>query len=124
MVRQTETASLITMTERAQSKMLDILSEKGMDQPELRVFVAGGGGCAGYQYGMSLADGRKDGDVVISQGAITLLVDAESAPLVDGAEIDYIEDTMQSGFAINNVNAPSGGGCTCGHGNGGSTSCC
>jgi iron-sulfur cluster assembly accessory protein len=113
MVRQTETA-LITMTERAQTKMVDLLREKGMDQPELRVFVAGSGGCSGYQYGMSIAEGRKDGDVVVSQGPITLLVDVESAPLVKGAEIDYFDDPMQSGFAINNVNAPAGGGCNCG----------
>jgi iron-sulfur cluster assembly accessory protein len=124
MVRQTETG-IITMTERAQSKMLDILREKGMEQPELRVFVAGSGGCSGYQYGMSIAEGRKDGDLVVAQGPITLLIDSESAPLVDGAEIDYIEDTMQSGFAINNVNAPSGGGCTCGHGGEpGPSACC
>ncbi len=122
MVREAEKV-LITMTERAQTKMLDLLRERGGEQPELRVFVAGSG-CSGYQYGMSIADGRSQGDVVVSQGDLTLLVDPESAPLVEGAEIDYIEDVMQSGFAINNPNAPASG-CSCGaNGGEGPPTCC
>lgn len=122
MVREAEKV-LITMTERAQTKMLSLLRERGGEQPELRVFVAGGG-CSGYQYGMSIADGRSQGDVVVSQGDLTLLVDPESAPLVEGAEIDYIEDVMQSGFAISNPNAPSSG-CSCSaNGGEGPPTCC
>lgn len=124
MVRQAEEV-LITMTERAQAKMLSLLRERGGEQPELRVFVAGGG-CSGYQYGMSIAEGRKQGDIIVGQGDLTLLVDPESVPLVRGAEIDYIEDVMQSGFAINNPNAPSpGSGCSCSaNGGEGPPTCC
>lgn len=124
MVRQAEEV-LITMTERAQAKMVSLLRERGGEQPELRVFVAGGG-CSGYQYGMSIAEGRKQDDIIIGQGDLTLLVDPESAPLVRGAEIDFIEDAMQSGFAINNPNAPSpGSGCSCSaNGGEGPPTCC
>lgn len=122
MVRQAEEV-LITMTERAQTKMLGLLRDRGPAQPELRVFVAGGG-CSGYQYGMSIAEGRKQDDIVVSQGDLTLLVDPESAPLVRGAEIDYVDDVMQSGFAINNPNAPSSG-CSCSaNGGEGPPTCC
>lgn len=122
MVRQAEEV-LITMTERAQAKMLGLLRERSVEVPELRVFVAGGG-CSGYQYGMSIAEGRKQDDIVISQGDLTLLVDPESAPMVRGAEIDFIDDVMQSGFAINNPNAPSSG-CSCSaNGGEGPPTCC
>jgi iron-sulfur cluster assembly accessory protein len=103
--------------------MLGLLRERSVEVPELRVFVAGGG-CSGYQYGMSIAEGRKQDDIVISQGDLTLLVDSESAPMVRGAEIDFIDDVMQSGFAINNPNAPSSG-CSCSaNGGEGPPTCC
>jgi iron-sulfur cluster assembly protein len=123
MVRQAE-ETLITMTERAQVKMVGLLRERGATLPDLRVFVAGGG-CSGYQYGMSIAEEQKPGDIIISQGDLTLLVDPESAPMVRGAEIDWIDDVMQSGFAINNPNAPSSGGCSCSaNGGEGPPTCC
>ncbi len=122
MVRQAEEV-LISMTERAQTKMLGLLRERGLAQPELRVFVAGGG-CSGYQYGMSIAEGRKQDDIVVDQGELTLLIDPESAPMVRGAEIDFVEDGLQSGFAINNPNAPSPG-CSCSaNGGEGPPTCC
>ena len=103
---------------------MSLMRERGLEQPELRVFVAGGG-CSGYQYGMSIAEGRQQDDIVVSQGDLTLLIDPESAPLVRGSEIDYIDDVMQSGFAINNPNAPQGGGCSCSaNGGEGPPTCC
>ena len=51
---------------------------------------------------------------------LTVLVDSESAPLVEGAQIDYIEGLMRSGFVISNPNVEfagggcGGGGCACG----------
>ena len=59
MVRQAE-ETLITMTERAQVKMVGLLRERGATLPDLRVFVAGGG-CSGYQYGMSIAEEQQAG---------------------------------------------------------------
>jgi Fe-S cluster assembly iron-binding protein IscA len=41
---------------------------------------------------------------------VTLIVDPESAPFLDDAEMDYSDDLMGQGFRIN---AP-GGGCGCG----------
>jgi Fe-S cluster assembly iron-binding protein IscA len=38
-------------------------------------------------------------------------VDSESAPFLDGAQVDYIEDVIRSGFTISNPNVQSGGGC-------------
>jgi iron-sulfur cluster assembly accessory protein len=123
MVRQSE-ETLVTMTERAQTKMMSLMRDRGLEQPELRVFVAGGG-CSGYQYGMSIAEGRQQNDIIVSQGDLTLLIDPDSAPLVRGAEIDYIDDVMQSGFAINNPNAPASGGCSCSaNGGEGPPTCC
>lgn len=118
---------MLTITDRAAEKAKALLAERGIESGALRVFVAGGG-CSGYQYGMALAQGKEDGDVVIEHAGVTLLVDPDSAPLLRGAEIDYVDDLMRSGFTIFNPNAVRS--CACGHsfstGDGGEQprSCC
>ena len=100
-----------TITENAALKVKSLLKEKDAEQGALRVFVAGGG-CSGYQYGMALAEEKEEDDIVIEQGGVRLFVDPESAPLLKGAEIDYVEDIMKSGFTIFNPNAVKS--CACG----------
>ena len=43
---------MVTVTERASSKAKELLASKGFPDAYLRVFVVGGG-CSGFQYGMS-----------------------------------------------------------------------
>ncbi len=103
---------MITITDKAAENVKKILLEKGASETgALRVFVAGGG-CSGYQYGMALAQEAEEDDFVIEQDGVRLLVDPESAPLLKGAEIDYVEDIMKSGFTIFNPNAVKS--CACG----------
>ena len=101
----------VTVTERAAVKAQSLLAAKGHPDGMLRVFVVGGG-CSGYQYGMAIARNREDDDIAIDVGGLTILIDAESAPLIDGAEVDYVEDIMKSGFTIFNPNATHS--CACG----------
>ena len=107
-----ENATIITVTDKAAEKAKSILADKGVENGALRVFVVGGG-CSGYQYGMAIARNREDDDIAIDVGGLTILVDSESAPLIDGAEVDYVEDIMKSGFTIFNPNATHS--CACGN---------
>jgi iron-sulfur cluster assembly accessory protein len=122
-----EVESIVSITEKAAEKALAILKEKGAETAALRVFVVGGG-CSGYQYGMAIAHEREEDDIVIERAGVTVLVDPESLPLMRGAEIDYVEDLMKSGFTIFNPNAVKG--CACGSsfqtadGGGQAKSCC
>lgn len=104
-------SSIVSITNRATEKVKDLLRTQGDSHGALRVFVAGGG-CSGYQYGMALAKKAEKEDLVVEQSGVTVLVDPESAPLLKGAEIDYVEDVMKSGFTISNPNAVQG--CACG----------
>jgi len=106
-----EQTSILTITDKAAEKARTILNERGVDNGALRVFVVSGG-CSGYQYGMAIARTREDDDIVIEMSGVTLLVDPESAPLMEGAEVDYVEDLMKSGFTIFNPNAVKS--CACG----------
>ncbi len=103
---------MLTITAKAADKAKAMFKEKGLeDQAALRVFVVGGG-CSGYQYGMALARQPDEEDLVIQHDGVTLLVDPESAPLLEGAEIDYVDDLMKAGFTIFNPNAVKS--CACG----------
>ena len=107
-----EQQTFVSVTEKAASKAKAILTERGIESGALRVFVVGGG-CSGYQYGMAIARNREEDDIAIeSASGVTLLVDTESAPLLEGAEVDYVEDLMKSGFTIFNPNATHS--CACG----------
>jgi iron-sulfur cluster assembly protein len=61
---------------------------------------------------MAIAQEAEEDDFVLEYAGIRLLVDPESAPLLKGAEIDYVEDIMKSGFTIFNPNASRS--CACG----------
>ncbi len=122
-----EQSAIITVTDKAAEKAKGILADRGIENGALRVFVVSGG-CSGYQYGMAIARNREEGDLVIEASGVTIVVDEESAPLLDGAEVDYVEDLMKSGFTIFNPNAVKS--CACGSsfqtadGSGHAKSCC
>ncbi len=103
---------MLTLTDKAATKAKEIFEEKGIQgQAALRVFVVGGG-CSGYQYGMAIAREAEDDDLVIELSGVRLVVDPDSAPLLDGAEVDYVDDLMKAGFTIYNPNAVKS--CACG----------
>ena len=77
-----------------------------------RVTEDTGGGCSGYQYGMAIARDNEADDIVLEQFGVRLVVDPESAQYLAGAEIDYVDDIMKSGFSIFNPNATKS--CACG----------
>ncbi len=76
----------------------------------LRIFVQGGG-CSGFQYGFQF-DERRDGDNIVEQGGITVLVDPQSATYLKDSVVNYVEDFRGAGFSVENPNAT--GGCGCG----------
>lgn len=120
--------ALVTLSEAAASKLRGIMEENGLGEAHaLRVFVSGGG-CSGLQYGMAFDDNPSEADVVFEQWGLRVLIDPRSAPYIEGANIDFRETPMGSGFQIDNPNAVSGCGCgggSCGTGDeaGGCSSC-
>ena len=122
-----DTGTLVTVTDKAAEKAKQLLAERNVVNGALRVFVVGGG-CSGYQYGMAIARQLEEGDISMDINGVKIVVDEESAPLLDGAEVDYVEDLMKSGFTIFNPNATKS--CACGSsfqtadGSGQAKACC
>jgi iron-sulfur cluster insertion protein len=101
---------MITITESAQHKIVDVLAEENDPQLKLRMFVQGGG-CAGFSYGFTLDNEQAEDDWEVPAGETSVLVDSMSMQYVQGATIDYVEDLMGAQFKILNPQASSTCGC-------------
>ena len=107
-----EMKPLLALTDKAIDKVKYFAQSMPDSQGKpLRVFVQGGG-CSGFQYGFTF-DEKKDGDAVMEQGGVTVLVDPQSAQYLKDATIDFVEDMRGAGFSVTNPNA-TGGSCGCG----------
>lgn len=100
---------MITMTTAAEEKIRELMQEE-QDTIGLRVYVKGGG-CHGYQYGMSFESKMSEDDTVIEKGNVKVIMDSQSAPLLIGCEVDYVDALQGSGFAIKNPQAKTTCGC-------------
>jgi iron-sulfur cluster assembly protein len=103
---------MITLTDRAVTKVKELLAEQNDPKLSLRVFITQGG-CDGYSYGMTFDESQDAEDQVLERGGARVLVDKASSRLLEGAEIDYVTSVTAQGFAIRNPNAVST--CGCGH---------
>jgi iron-sulfur cluster assembly accessory protein len=107
---------MLTITTGAIQKLKGILNEEG-EGPFLRILVMPGGG-HGLQYMLTPEKETKDDDLVEEMDGLRVVLDTDSAMLLEGAEIDYVEEFPRAGFVISNPNASAfaGGGCACGGG--------
>ena len=102
----------ISISEFGAQRALSILAQSGKENAGVRVFIKSGG-CSGYQYGMAIDDRELEGDTIVVDRGVKLLIDRMSLPLLRGSEVDFVENMMGGGFTVNNPNATSN--CGCGH---------
>ena len=101
---------MITITDIAKSKIIDLLREENNPNISLRTFVVGGG-CSGFNYGFTFDEIMNEDDFEVSLGEFKVLVDAMSMQYLQGATIDYQEKLMSKEFVFINPNAKQTCGC-------------
>lgn len=104
---------MINVSDRAVVEMKRFLAEQEDPEAAVHVFVESSCGCGKARYGMALGSEVPNGADVLEMGGIRLVIDAQSAPHLEGVEIDYRESLMETGFVIHNPNQQSSG-CGCG----------
>src|SRR2546425_7290011 len=114
-IEQQETATgahapVVSMTSRAADKLKEVIAKQGRDDLALRVYVTPGG-CSGFSYGMTFAEGTEEDDAIVEQDGVRVVVDPMSAMYLKGSEIDFVDALMGGGFALRNPNAVSSCGC-------------
>ena len=107
---QTEMPAPLVFTDSAAAKVAELVAEEGNPDLKLRVFVQGGG-CSGFQYGFTFDENLGDGDTIVENHGVKLLIDPMSFQYLVGAEIDYTEGLEGAQFVIRNPNAVTTCGC-------------
>ena len=98
----------LTLSPSAAKRVAFIADKQG--KPAVLRLAVDGGGCAGFSYRFALGE-VEDGDTVTETDGVTLVVDSVSLDLVDGSQVDYVEDLGGAAFKVTNPNAASGCGC-------------
>lgn len=100
---------MITLTESAVNRVQEMVSKKD-SAIGLRIGVTESG-CSGYSYALDFAETITDSDTVIEQDGVKLVVDANSLPVLDDLELDFVKDGLNQSFKFKNPNVVSSCGC-------------
>jgi len=103
-------AQLVELSESAAFHVKEMMRHNGEEGSFLRVSI-NGGGCSGLTYGMGFEPEKNDGDQLLLQHGIEIIVAKDDADILDGTQIDYKESLMGGGFTIENPNAILSCGC-------------
>ena len=103
-------SSMIVLTDKATTKVAQLITEEEDTGLFLRVGVRPGG-CSGFSYEMYFDSDIAEDDETADFGSIRVVVDPSSSMLLQGATLDYKDGLDQSGFSIDNPNAQKTCGC-------------
>jgi iron-sulfur cluster assembly accessory protein len=102
---------MVTVTEKAASKIKELLAQEQEEGVSVLRVAVQGGGCSGFQYGLMIEEGGGDADQVFESNGVKLFVDPVSVSYLKGAEVDFVDTVTGGGFTIKNPNATSTCGC-------------
>jgi iron-sulfur cluster assembly protein len=69
-------------------------------------------GCSGFAYVVNYAEEIGADDVVFEQDGVKVIVDRESLQLIDGTQVDFVQQGLNEAFKFRNPNVS--GECGCG----------
>ncbi|MCB9957855.1 MAG: iron-sulfur cluster insertion protein ErpA [Rhodospirillaceae bacterium] len=100
----------VSLSASAARQVRVLRQAEGNEALMLRVTVSGGG-CSGFQYGFGFDDTAAEDDHLFERDGVRMVVDDASLDLLDGAEVDYVEELIGASFKVHNPNATSSCGC-------------
>jgi iron-sulfur cluster assembly protein len=98
----------IKLTESAARRVNQFLASEGRKALRLGVRKTG---CSGWAYTVQLDDEAGERDTIFEDRGIRVVIDADSLPLLDGSEIDFVADGLNRTFQFTNPNATEECGC-------------
>jgi iron-sulfur cluster assembly accessory protein len=97
---------MVALTDRAVSKVKEIIEAQVPTPTGLRIAV-GGGGCSGFSYSMSFENNPGMLDKAYDSDGFKVFVDQASLLYLDGVEVDFVDTLEGSGFKFNNPHVKS-----------------
>ena len=101
---------MIQLTEKAITKVKEILETQDPKPTGLRIAVVGGG-CSGFSYSMAFESSPAMLDKTYDFEGLKVYIDQASMLYLDGASVDYVETMEGQGFKFDNPNVKSTCGC-------------
>lgn len=101
---------LVSLSESAAFHVQKMRTHNEEEGSYLRVAIHGGG-CSGLTYGLGFEKEMLEGDQLLEQHGIQMILATADIDILKGTEIDYKESLMGGGFTINNPNAILSCGC-------------
>ena len=101
---------MITITENVRKKFLTVLETENRQGQGMRVTAVPGQSPLSVEYALAFVDPGQENkaDQIIELEEFNVHIDPDSAPLLDGAVVDYLSGLDESGFKITNPKAAAG----------------
>jgi iron-sulfur cluster assembly protein len=102
--------SVLSVTDAAAARIREIVARAEKPVAGVRLGIKKGG-CAGMTYTMDLAGEVAQGDEVVEDKGVRVLIDPKAVLFLLGTEMDYKSDKLSAQFVFNNPNQTSACGC-------------
>ena len=99
----------LNITPAAAQQIRHVLDERGQGLG-LRVSVKPSG-CSGYSYVLDFADEAAGDDVSFKEHGVQVFVAPDALTMLDGSEVDYVNEGLNRFFRFNNPNVKDQCGC-------------
>ena len=100
----------LNFTKKAIEKIKQILKQEKKEGGILRISVLSGG-CSGLVYNLEIINKPIKSDLNFKKSDINIAVAKDGIEMLDGIEIDFVDNLNESGFKFNNPNAEKSCGC-------------
>lgn len=100
---------LITLTENAAKHIQQQLVKRGKGLA-FRIGIKKSG-CSGFSYTFDYADEIKSDDQLFESHKTKIVIDTNSLPYLDGSQIDFVKEGLNSSFRFINPNIDNTCGC-------------
>merc|ERR1711879_753927 len=107
-----EKAAALNITESCAVEIKRQCDKAGLSDHSLRVAIKSGG-CGGFQYDFTLADERKDNDIVLERDGAKVIVSPSTLSKMLGSTVDYSKALIRSNFVVED-NPQADAACGCG----------
>ncbi len=99
----------LNITTAAADQIRRVLDERGQGLG-LRVSVKPSG-CSGYSYVLDFADEAASDDACFEEHGVRVFVAPDALEMLDGSEVDYVNEGLNRYFRFNNPNVKDQCGC-------------
>ncbi len=99
----------VTVTDKAAEHIRGFLADEGPDAA-MRLAVKPTG-CSGFMYVVETTSDAGEHDTVFESAGIRVVVDSQSLKYLDGTEVDFSREGLNTGLRFNNPNVKETCGC-------------